>query len=392
MAMVIPPYYSISPGDLVISPIRGLGILYFLIFVPKLYKESRYVSNVTSSDIFMSLHCLWVCIAIFYWEGGLRALEAGGIYAVELLGFYAFGRYVAQNPKDLLLLFKIFVILVFVSALLAWTESLTGYNMVYESLGLPFHRPADPRFGLERASVYMQHPILYGLFISMMMGMAIYRYKKHMWKVVLLFFVATFPALSSAPLLSLLVQTSVAIWDQLLKSKAWRWKLAGILAFIFYLLIEIPSDRSFISILISVATFNPWSGYYRMLIWEYGIQEVINSPLIGIGFNDWVRPRWMVSNTVDNFWLLTMMRYGIPALLMILIPIIFSAKKLASRNYFELNFLRAGWLVSLVGIVIVGATVHFWANVFSMFGFFIGIGVTIANYRPSVVEGYKEKN
>lgn len=391
LAIIIPPNYSIAPGGFVITPIRGLGMIYFLIFVPQLFRSNSFVEKVAIPDLAVTFHCIWAFIAIYYWHGGGRAVESVGIYSIEFLGLYAFGRCLAQNLENLKYFLRVFLIVVSFSALLAWFESLTGRNIVYSLLGLPFYRLAEPRLGLERASVYMQHPILYGLFISMMMGLVIYTVKGKVLRLSVIFLVAVIPSLSSAPLLSIVVQLGATLWDQILKNNKKRWKIALVIAVIVYLAIEIPSDRSFIAVLISVLTFNPWTGYYRMMIWEYGIQEVLSSPLWGIGFNDWARPRWMVSSSVDNFWLLTMMRFGIPALILMAVPIFVSARKMIVRDFGSLLYLKTGWLISLLGVIFVGATVHFWANMFSMFSLFVGFGVTIASYRDSVLKVYQDR-
>ena len=391
LAIIIPPSYSIAPAGFVITPIRGLGIIYFLIFVPQLFRSNSFVERVKTPDLAAAFHCIWCFVAIYYWHGASRAIESVGIYSVEFLGLYAFGRVLAQKPENLEYLLRGILLVVIGSVGIAWIESLTGNNLIHTILGLPFYRLAEPRLGLERASVYMQHPILYGLFVSMFMGLVIYVLKGKPIRLAAVFIAAAVPSLSSAPLLSILVQLGATIWDRVFVNNPRRWKIAMIGAVLFYLVVEIPSDRSFVAVMVSITTFNPWNGYYRMLIWEYGMLEVLSSPLVGIGFNDWLRPAWMTSNSVDNFWLLTMMRYGIPSLMFMLFPMLIAVKRLAYKDYMALNSLKGGWLISLLGIIFVGSTVHFWGSVFSMFSLFVGLGVTIASYRDSVLKVYQDR-
>ena len=40
-------------------------------------------------------------------------------------------------------------------------------------------------------------------------------------------------------------------------------------------------------------------------VWKY--------PLLGIGLGEWERPAWMFSSTIDAFWLVIMIRTGVPA-------------------------------------------------------------------------------
>ena len=62
-----------------------------------------------------------------------------------------------------------------------------------------------------------------------------------------------------------------------------------------------------------------------------------------------------------------------------------------SRDFGAVSYLKTGWLISLLGVIFVGATVHFWANIFSMFSLFVGLGVTIASYRDSVLKVYQDR-
>ena len=101
--------------------------------------------------------------------------------------------------------------------------------------------------------------------------------------------------------------------------------------------------------------------------------------VFGIGFGDWLRPTWM-SDSMDNFWLLTAVRYGLPALLFLAAAIIVLALRQvrANANDAEVNRHRMAWLAITIGIAVSGITVHLWNAVFAYFFFLIGSGAWMA--------------
>lgn len=107
------------------------------------------------------------------------------------------------------------------------------------------------------------------------------------------------------------------------------------------------------------------------------------SPWTGIGLADWVRPWWMISDTVDAFWLVTMMRQGLPALVLLALAIVLlvrSVIKNRDRHTDEQTRLIAlGWMMSLIALSLIGATVHYWNVLHTYFFFFIGLGGWIAD-------------
>ena len=383
--LIFPPVLSVSLGGLVITPLRFLGIVFFMMYVPKLFSSNRLTSKVALLDGLIVFHCLWVFVALSVVHDVRQGVESGGIYLIELLSFYAFGRALARNPLALIKFLEYLFVVISVSAVLAWIEALTGVNVVYKLLGMTYYRLADPRMGLERASVYMPHPILYGLFASMIMGLAVYSLRKSRAKTSLVFAMATIPALSSAPLLSLLVQLSAYLYDRTMKAFNARWKILVVGVASALLLVSLVSEGGVISVIINNLTFNPQTGYYRISIWDYGTAEVARNPIFGIGFNDWIRAKWMYSSSVDNFWLLTAMRYGLPSIISLLLLLVLILRRMLTTDYGYLSSVRTGWVISFAGIFLVGSTVHFWANAFSGFGLFVGIGATIASYSKFTI-------
>ena len=104
----------------------------------------------------------------------------------------------------------------------------------------------------------------------------------------------------------------------LLRRNNSKWMILWSIVAVGLLAAQFGSNQGAAKFFISHFTFDPQTGWYRVAIWDFGSASVLNHPLLGIGLADWERPRWMASDSVDNFWLLTAMRYGIPAVVLLL--------------------------------------------------------------------------
>ena len=110
------------------------------------------------------------------------------------------------------------------------------------------------------------------------------------------------------------------------------------------------------------------------------MENVMGSPIFGIGLNDWARPSWMHSGSFDNFWLLQAMRYGIPSFVFLALAIAASIWSItrAQGLSFGQKQCRTAYMVALTGLLFTLATVHVWGSTSVFFMFYIGAGVWIA--------------
>lgn len=86
-----------------------------------------------------------------------------------------------------------------------------------------------------------------------------------------------------------------------------------------------------------------------------------------------------MSASMDNFWLYIGVKYGLPAIFALLIAIFFAVRWI-SRHPLTDPFdraCRAGYLTTLGGLFIAGATVHFWHAIMSFTLFFLASGLWI---------------
>ncbi len=100
--------------------------------------------------------------------------------------------------------------------------------------------------------------------------------------------------------------------------------------------------------------------------------------MLGVGLNEWERPIWMLPS-IDMFWMFWAIKYGLPAAFLwqfavISILIATILKKGLSEKERQYRFAFA---VAIIGLYIVGWTVHFWGAVFVLFVFLLGSGAWI---------------
>lgn len=388
IALLIPVHPQI--GGLRMDPYR---ILFIVIYIPIVLKLlSGGAGGVTTSDKLIFAYSIWVVLC-FTVNHGFEHFAYSVVWVMEISGGYILGRLLVRNIADYQRFVRFHVIAIFIMAPLAFYELLTSHMVVTEFLGkfLPATQknPAD-RFGLSRVQVVFPHSILFGLYCSIAVANIFYVAKDKLLRS--LFAMAgviavTFTSLSSAPLLSILLQSGLIAYDKITKG---RWKLLMVLAVIAYVIVASISNRSPLLIIIEKLTLDPQTGWYRIHIWRYGMQNVWQHPIFGIGFNDWVRPDWL-SASVDNFWLLNAMRTGIPSFLLLAAAILIHSIRIVKVPLEDqmVKYIRTGYLIVLFGILFTLSTVHVWDALAVFIMFYIGAGAflyTNANIGQTPIE------
>jgi O-antigen ligase len=156
-----------------------------------------------------------------------------------------------------------------------------------------------------------------------------------------------------------------------------RWKLLIVLLVVSYAIVDVLSNRTPFEVFISYMTFNAHTAYWRVHIWNFGVDNVLAHPIFGLGLHDWARPSWMHSPSVDNFWLLNAMRYGIPGLVLIAALYLYSVRTVGKGipgAQGEDQQLRA-LAFSLISIGVGICTVHLWGGTYTFFMFLLGAGL-----------------
>ena len=389
ISFVMPPETSVAIGSLRLSPYR---VILLIMVVPSLlHLLSGKAGPMNAVDFAILAHSIWCVIALGAYGGAGQAIESGGIYFVECFGAYAMGRRYIRNSADFQALSLLIALVVCGQLSVALPESITHQHFVRDTfraiLGGPGLVFIEPRMGLARAYGSFEHPILFGVFCSMAFATAWYATKPNLsplrgWAVIIAVILASFVSLSAGAWTMLGMQIALIAWDRITKGMPGRWGILGVAIILMLVVISMLSNRSPVKVFISYASFSARSSYNRILIWEYGTAEVARHPLFGIGLGEWVRAPWM-SSSMDNFWLVIAVRYGLPALIFMAFAILFVVLKASARKDITAEWARCrmGWIVTVAGAAIAACTVHLWNNTFGFFMFFVGAGVWLLD-RP----------
>jgi hypothetical protein len=377
-----PPEISISLGPLRMSPYR---VLLIIMVLPSLLQLlSNRFGTTLLVDWLILFHTIWAMIALLNWEG-LAALQTAGIYFIECFGSYIIGRRYIRNADDFHALSRFFTFFVISMLLIAVPETLSGKAFIRDTFKAVFGGPTlefmDPRMGLTRVYGPFDHPILFGTFCAWPFSMALFVLRPFYSTIKgiiipVLVFAACFLSLSAGPWLAVGIQLMLAVWNKITKGIPMRWGIIFLLLVLSVFTVSLFSNRPAVNVFISYASFSPVSSYNRILIWEYGSAEVGRNWWLGIGLGDWIRPAWM-SNSMDNFWLINAVRYGMPALLALvgaIACICIGASRQRDRDE-DWVACRYAWMITLFGISFAATTVHLWNAIFCLFFFFVGSGV-----------------
>jgi hypothetical protein len=391
LGMLLPTAVSLNLGSLRLSVYR---IVLLLMFVPMLvHLLSGRAGRMNAFDGLVLAHCAWALMALIKWGGLSQGIESGGIYIVEFAGAYLLGRLYIRSYADFAAMARAYVALVV--GMLAFTipEALTSIHILHDSISAAFGGPPAPfieqRMGLERTFGPFDHPILYGVFSASAFSLAYFvvaeRRLMHMSGMAQVagVGVATFMSASGGPYVVLMMQGFVAAWQRVLGRVQGRWAALFALFAATYVAIDLFSTKTPFHVFVNYFTFSKESAYNRILIFDYGSAEVARHPLFGIGLGDWERPVWM-SDSMDNFWLVVAVRYGLPALaflLALLLGLVLCAGRRMGLPE-EWRRARHAWAFTLFGITVAAATVHLWNALFVLFVFLIGAGAWLVDATP----------
>ncbi len=391
MAMMLPTAVSLNLGGLRLSAYRIVLIVMIVPMMVQLLSGQR--GRINLFDMLLFAHCSWALLALIKWAGLAQGIETGGIYIVECAGAYLLGRIYIRSSDDFTAMSRAYVSIVLATLVFTVPEALTGIHILHDGISSAVGGPRapfiEPRMGLERTFGPFDHPILYGVFCASSFSLAYFVLaQRQLMKfgnltkiagVVL----ATFMSASGGPYLVLMMQGFVASWERVLGKIQGRWAALFSLFAAAYVAIDLFSTRTPFHVFVTYFTFSKQSAYNRILIFEYGTAEVARHPIFGIGLGEWERPPWM-SDSMDNFWLATAVRYGLPALLFLLALLFGLVWSVGQRKNLPPDWKRArhAWAFTLFGITVAAATVHLWNALFVLFFFLLGSGAWLLDAKP----------
>jgi hypothetical protein len=189
----------------------------------------------------------------------------------------------------------------------------------------------------------------------------------------------TFMALSSGPLIAMLVQLLLIGWERILRRFPPKWFLLFFFGGAVLGMVQLAYPGGLVAFVINTFAYNQQTGWGRTEILEYGGASVLRHPFFGIGLSsDWGAPWWRPPS-VDNYWLVVAMRYGLPALIFLWLGIALHAARMMARRGLgaDAASYRKGYLIALAGLFLVLGTVHIWGAVSVFIMFYLGAGAWI---------------
>jgi hypothetical protein len=101
------------------------------------------------------------------------------------------------------------------------------------------------------------------------------------------------------------------------------------------------------------------------------------TPWFGTGVpGEWVRPEWMFSGSMDNFWLLMAVRHGVLAFVLIALTCWTMLRRIGKTHLTDPQLINArkGLLFALIAMMVSMCTVHLWTATYCLFMFLLGSG------------------
>lgn len=352
--------------------------------------------RVRAFDVMFVLYAMWTFI-VFALHGtqtdsyGVETVGVvyGGSVALESLGGYLVARAWVRDQQTFRATLVVLFWAVAAAGLVALPEMILGHHFVHDMLqnltGYVHPRTIETRLGLTRAYGTFDHPIHLGTFCASLVALiwaAERRLPQRAMRISIIM-LATFASLSSAPILCLLVQFGLLTWEWLTRRIANRLAISLLLVAGLFAGAAMVSSRSPFALIATGLTLDRSTGFYRLLIWEHGMHTVMAHAWLGIGLADWPRPWWMAAATVDAFWLVTAMRNGVPALLLLLVAMVLLVRSAVAKggrsDDVGVRRLMRAWAISLTALSLAACTVHFWNVTYAYYFFFLGLGGWIAD-------------
>jgi hypothetical protein len=380
LSLLIPSEFEAGPIRL--TPYTALLLVFILpLFAHFLRQVAEGTNRVIALDYMMAAHMALTGVSIIHNNGFERTIFVFN-QIVSLFGGYMVGRILIRRATDYALFFRWLLYGLLFWFPFAMIELVTKRMIISELLAhvstvLP-RAGNDPRLGLNRVQAFMEHAITYGLLCSVGVANSYYILRdKFVSRYAQTGFFAfmTFISLSSAPVIALGMQFALMGWDRLMGGLRYKWVLLVVLLGASLLVVQLAAPRGIVGLVIENLAFDPATGWARTEIFEFGSAEVVRHPLLGIGLHEWIRP-WYRTTSVDNFWLVTAMRYGLPALVLLAGGILLHLAIIASRPGLDPSMadLRRGYIITWMGVIFVLATVHIWGSAPLLIFCYLGAG------------------
>ncbi len=351
------------------------------------------------NDLLVFLGSSWMTVSFVVIYGLGEGFTRGIALTLDIFMPYIVARLAITELNDLRRLLVTLAPVFFLIGVILVVEAITDRRFVRDAAASIFGSlgsvefgagkapsiASDQRFGLLRAMGPFSHPILAGLFFSSLLPLYHFGRIKGWPKVIgLLSGVSAILTFSSAAMIGIFMFLLLAIYDRLQRMVVFlNWPLFMVVVVALLAVLQAISENGLISILIKY-TFNPVSGYYRLLIWEYGSLSVEQHPWFGIGFAKFSGLEWM-GDSIDAYWLAIAIRNGLPSALLLAMASLFAVAmlaKAAADNDGHDKATLIGLASATITLFVLGFTVSFFGGLLAWFAILLGVGTTFGRFSP----------
>lgn len=397
-SFLIPSEFNFTLGSFVLGAYR-LVLICLIPYVIWLVFKKSHITRWSVCDALALSVGVWPVIAFSLNTGIGAALESGGIQTLELVLPYFLIRLQVDSHEKRKSFAKILFTMVAILFFLGLPESIFGRHFTHEIAsvlsGTTYTGSPEQRFGIWRVMGPTDHAIIFGALcaVTMSIAIALAQRKPKIWFIVGFSGAGTIISASSAPILAVLVQLGMLAWAKLTRGYRNKWWLLLGLFILFYIVVDMISNRDPIRVMFTYLLLNPETGYARYYMWVNSFEVAAQSTwglLFGYGYNtdifeiiDNMYWRNLLQTTVDSFWLILLLRFGATMLLLFSVFVILvfarSLRIIFSTNSrSERNFMQA-WFVTAFAMTLIATTVHFWGYMACMYMMVIAAGVGETN-------------
>ncbi|RBP52941.1 hypothetical protein [Arenicella xantha] len=380
-SFLIPDEFSLTLGSLVLSGYR-IVLIALAPYILWLMLKRGHDVDWNHCDVMACIVFIWPTLAFGLNTGLTAAIESGGVLALEMGVPYLLVRLNVNNYDERKKLATSFLTMVTILFLVGLPEAITGQHFTHEIAaqltGQSYTGIADQRYGIWRAIGPMDHAILFGTLCASFVVIAITlaQRQRKFWPAVFFAGGGAVISASSAPILAILVQLGMLTWALLLRRHANKWWLLLLLFLVFYVFVDILSNRDPVRVMFSYLLINPATGYARYYMWINGIEVLTQSTwgmVFGYGYDisifdviDDFYSRNLMQNTVDSYWLVLMLRYGATMAALFAVFLLFvlrrSLKQTRRLSKRKDRRLMQAWFISAFAMTLIASTVHFWGQ------------------------------
>jgi hypothetical protein len=384
IALLIPAFFHL--GTLLMTPSR----LLFLLLIPLLLLKllGKQYGRVTYIDWMILFHMSWFTLSVFVNASAGVAVTYTGVNTVILLGGYLAGRAAIRDLDQFLGFVRFFAFVLTLSLPFILYETLTGHLTIPKLIemipGLTSNKDVQypRRMGLDRVQFVFVHPIHFGFFCSLSVGLFFVAMKQQMgsfrlWAQTAVLALATFFSLSSGPFLSMVIQFLLIMWLYVMRNLQRPWMTLAWLCLGLYVVLEIASNGPALYVIITKLAFNSGTANARRVLLDYGIDQVIATPVFGIFKRPWNLPPWM-TGSLDNYWLGLAVAFGFPTFFSQFAAFILAIVAIAKRDFPKgstLDRVRTAWVISMISATLTLGTVFVWSEIASFMFFFFAAGL-----------------